>query len=402
MTRRVLVVKFGEIGLKGANRRFFERVFLQRMKDALSDLPGGPPWIEHTRGRFAVGLEGLREEEVVTRLRRVFGVVELAGAFKVEADLDALEQAARLALEEALAAHPPGATVRFRVESRRADKRFPLNSLELDRVLGARLLAAFPRLKVDLGRPEIRVEVEVRDEGGYAYARTYPGPGGLPVGTSGKGLLLLSGGIDSPVAGWMSLKRGLELEAVHFHSFPFTSERAQEKAMDLARTLALWAGGQMVLHLAPFTAMQRAIRDLCPEELGVTVMRRMMLRLSGLLARRIGAQALVTGESLGQVASQTLQSMTVISQATDLLVLRPLVGMDKTEIIELARKIGTFEISSRPYEDCCSLFVPRHPATRPRPEAVTRAEARLPADQLLEQTLADVQTHRLDGRLRHR
>ncbi|MDQ7794751.1 MAG: tRNA uracil 4-sulfurtransferase ThiI [bacterium] len=389
---RVLLIKFGEIGLKGGNRRFFERVFIQRMKDALTGLPGELPWIKRTRGRFVLDLEHWPAGPVIERLGRVFGVVELAPALVVTAELGAISGAARQVLEEALAEYPAARAVRFRVASRRADKRFPVNSMELNRILGAHLLQSDRELKVDLHDPEITVEVEVREEGAYAYARTYPGPGGLPVGSSGKGILLLSGGIDSPVAGWMSLKRGLELEAVHFQSFPFTSERAQDKALDLARALAPWAGGTMRVHLAPFTAIQRSIRENCPGELGVTLMRRMMFRVAEALAGRAGAGALVTGENLGQVASQTLESLAVIAEASDLLVLRPLVGMDKTEIIDLARRIGTFDISARPYEDCCSLFVPRHPATRPRREAVARAEARLALPALLEQALAGVKT----------
>jgi thiamine biosynthesis protein ThiI len=397
MTRSVLLIKFGEIGLKGGNRRFFERLLIDRLKGALADLPGGVPWIQRVSGRFLLDLSAIPPAEAIRRLSRVFGVVELSPALQVEADLDALATACAEALREALHEFPVDRVVRFRVAARRADKRFPVNSMELNQVLGAHLLRSEPRLKVDLHCPEIVVEVEVREEGAYAYARSYRGPGGLPVGSSGKAVLLLSGGIDSPVAGWMSLKRGLELEAVHFHSFPFTSERAQEKAVDLARALSPWAGGRLTLHLVPFTEAQRAIRDACPEELGVTLMRRMMFRMAQALAGQVSAHALVTGENLGQVASQTLTSLSVIGRATDLLVLRPLVGMDKTEIIEQARRIATFDISVRPHPDCCSLFLPRHPATKPTFGGVERAESRLDLSHLVEQALASRDTLRLTG-----
>ena len=395
MSKSVLLIKFGEIGLKGGNRRFFERLLIDRLKGALADLPGGVPWIQRVSGRFLLDLSSISAGEAVGRLSRVFGVVGLSPALQVEADLDSLAAASRQVLGEALNDFPADHAVRFRVAARRADKRFPVNSMELNQVLGADLLRSEPRLRVDLHRPEITVEVEVREEGAYAYARSYRGPGGLPVGSSGKAILLLSGGIDSPAAGWMSLKRGLELEAVHFQSFPFTSERAQEKAVDLARALSPWAGGSLTLHLLPFTETQRAIRNACPEELGVTLMRRMMFRMAQALAGRVNAHALVTGENLGQVASQTLASLSVIGRATDLLVLRPLVGLDKTEIIDLARKIGTFDISARPYPDCCSLFLPRHPATRPTLAGVERAESRLNYSDLVEGALAGRETLQL-------
>jgi thiamine biosynthesis protein ThiI len=395
MSRPVLLIKFGEIGLKGGNRRFFERLLIDRLKAALADLPGGVPWIERVRGRFLLDLSSIPAAMAVDRLGRVFGVVELCPALRMEADLDALAEASREVLGKALADFAGDRPVRFRVAARRADKRFPVNSMELNQLLGAHLLRSEPRLQVDLHHPEITVEVEVREEGAYVYAQSCRGPGGLPVGSSGKALLLLSGGIDSPVAGWMGLKRGLELEAVHFHSFPFTSERAQEKAVDLARTLSPWAGGSLALHLLSFTETQRAIRNACPEELGVTLMRRMMFRMAQALAGRVDAHALVTGDSLGQVASQTLASLSVIGHATDLLVLRPLIGLDKTEITDLARKIGTFDISARPYPDCCSLLLPRHPATRPTLAGVERAEARLDASGLMERALAGRETLQL-------
>lgn len=394
MGRRLILVRYGEIGLKGKNRPDFERRLLQRVRQALRGLPG----LEATRlhGRILVGgragdAADRALEEAMERLGRVFGIVSFSPAWEVPLDMEAIAEAAaqavRVAAERLRPGLPPGAGAgpTFKVDARRANKAFPLDSLEINRLVGAHVLRSVPGLKVDVHRPDLTLAVEVRDSA-YIYTESIPGPGGLPVGTSGLAHLLLSGGIDSPVAGWMAMKRGLELEAVHFHSPPFTSERARAKVLDLARLLAGW-GGLRSVHLVRFTEAQKAIYSLCPAPLGVTLMRRLMLRIAERISRERGGLALVTGESLGQVASQTLESIHVIERVAAWPVLRPLIGMDKEEIVALAKRIGTFDTSALPYEDCCTVFVPRHPRTRPRLDEVEEAESRLDVEALVQEAL---------------
>lgn len=387
--KRVILVRYGEIGLKGRNRPIFEKTLEKRLRRVLEDLPGTE--VKRKHGRLVVRTDG-SEAEACRRLARVFGVVSFSPSLELPLDLEALASGARTAVREFLSRREEGVegTVSFKVKARRANKSFPLDSMELNRYLGAHLLETLPGLKVDVHEPELTVTADIRDVA-YIHASTFPGPGGLPTGASGKAHLLLSGGIDSPVAGWMVMKRGVVLEAVHFHSPPFTSERSREKVVDLCRRLALW-GGPVTLHVVRFTEAQKEIHDRCPAELGITIMRRMMLRIAGRIARDRGGLALVTGESLGQVASQTLESMNTISMVADLPVLRPLVGMDKAEIVERARHINTFDISVRPYEDCCTIFIPKNPRTKPRPEEAADAEAALVVDALVEGALARVET----------
>jgi len=394
---RVVLVRYGELGLKGKNRPFFEQKLMDHMRRATAEL--GRPWIRKTYGRFFVTFrEGQadpgRLDQVIGRLQRVFGIVGLSPAVRVPLDLDAIYRAAERVVTEHLAVlGRRDGEVPFKVRGHRANKQFPHTSMDLNRLVGAYLLRQVPGLKVDVHRPEIEVAVEVREDAAYCYSRDLPGPGGLPVGSSGRALLLLSGGIDSPVAGWMGLKRGLDLDAVHFHSFPFTSERSLEKVEDLCRVLATWSGG-VTLHVVHFTEVQRAIQQAGPPELGITLMRRMMVRIAERIARREKLLALVTGESLGQVASQTLESIGVIEAVTALPVLRPLIGLDKAEIVRLAERIGTLDISNRPYEDCCALFVPRHPSTRPRSQAVEAAEAALDVEALVQGAVERTETLR--------
>ncbi len=401
MSRPVVLVRYGEIGLKGANRPAFERVLLKRVQRALAGLD--EVRVDRRHGRLIVRLaaaagrpgepdgDGTLAEEVCQRLARVFGVVSASPAAETGLDLAEIEAAAAEALRSAAGGRP----ATFKVEARRANKGFPLDSQALARHLGAHLLRAVPGVTVDVHRPQVTVSVEVR-EAAYVYTRTVAGPGGLPVGSSGRAVLLLSGGIDSPVAGWMAMKRGLELAAAHFHSPPFTSERSRQKVVDLCRVLARW-GGPVTVHVVGFTAAQREIYDRCPPELGVTLMRRLMLRVAEDLAAREGALALVTGESLGQVASQTLESINVINRVASLPILRPLIGLDKGEIVALARRIGTYDLSILPYEDCCTIFVPRHPRTRPRLEEVEAAEAALDVPALVAGALAAVETEVVDA-----
>ncbi len=389
--RRLVLLRYGEIGLKGKNRPEFERRLLEQARRALRGLEG--VHVERLHGRLLVsGLSDDVSQRVMERLGRVFGIVSFSPVWEVPLDLAAIQEASAAAVREALARPRPGfpagaeaPPVTFKVDARRANKAFPHDSLELNRLVGAHVLRAVPGLKVDVHRPEITLSLEVRDFA-YIYTVTLPGPGGLPVGTSGRAHLLLSGGIDSPVAGWMAMKRGLELEAVHFHSPPFTSERARDKVVELCRLLAGW-GGLARLHLVRFTEAQKAIYRQCPAPLGVTIMRRLMLRVAERISRARGGLALVTGESLGQVASQTLESIHVIDRVATWPVLRPLIGLDKEEIVAIAKRIGTFETSVLPYEDCCTVFVPRHPRTRPRLAEVEEAEAALDVEGLVQEAL---------------
>ncbi|MDI3299202.1 MAG: tRNA uracil 4-sulfurtransferase ThiI [Bacillota bacterium] len=388
--RRLLLLRYGEIGLKGKNRPGFERQLRLRVEEALARAGFGDVEVAWRNGRLLVGSPAEEEARAAVEraLGRVFGIVSLSPVWGVPPAPEAIEGAALAALEEALAeAASRGRPARtFKVEARRVDKRFPLGSLEMNARLGGFLHRAHPELGVDVHAPDVRVQVEVREREAYAFALTLPGPGGLPLGSSGRAVLLLSGGIDSPVAGWMAMRRGIEIEAVHFESFPYTSEQAREKVLELARILAGWSG-EMTVHVVHFTDIQTAIYREAPAELGVILMRRAMFRLAEELARRRGALGTVTGENVGQVASQTLESMGVINRVTTLPVLRPLITMDKSQIIEEARRIGTYETSILPYADCCSLFVPAHPATRPRLAEVEGAEARIDWERLLPEAL---------------
>jgi len=384
----VVVIRYGEIALKGKNRGQFIGQLEKNVAFALRELTD---WeLRRTHGRLFV--EFTRDlpwenggshlaDQVLARLQRVFGVVSASLAVRTELSLEAVQHAAAVVMAAARR-RLPREPVTFKVECRRPNKGFPLTSPEVARLVGAHLLRTLPGLRVDVHHPDLTVEVELREQA-YINASLVAGPGGLPVGVSGRGMVLLSGGIDSPVAAWLALKRGIEVQAVHFHSFPFTSERAKEKVLDLCKVLAPYAAGTLVLHVVHFTEVQKVLQSDGPPELLTILMRRAMMRLAGRIAAETGALALITGESVGQVASQTLESLLVTNAAASLPVLRPLITYDKTEIMELARRIGTYEISIRPYQDCCALFVPRHPKTRPRLAAVERVEAGLELADLL-------------------
>ncbi|HHX50194.1 MAG TPA: tRNA 4-thiouridine(8) synthase ThiI [Clostridia bacterium] len=377
----VLVVRYGEISLKGKNRYFFENLLLRKMKEALEGL--APRRIWKTYGRIYVEVFD-DDSAVMERLSRVFGIFSFSPARVVSLNLDSIKEAALLELVSC------GEGGTFKVETKRPNKTFPLKSPEISREVGHHLLENSENWTVDVHQPQVRVRLEIRREGAFIYSQDVKGLGGLPVGSTGRALLLISGGIDSPVAGWLAMKRGIQPVGLHFYSFPFTSERSKEKVMDLCRILASY-GGPFRLYVNYFTEIQKAIRKNCPEEFYVTVMRRMMFRLAETIARKEKALALITGENLGQVASQTLESMAVINEVVRLPVLRPLVTMDKIEIIEYARKIGTYDTSILPYEDCCTLFVPKHPATRPNLTRVKEAEEKLDIPSLLAESLEKTQ-----------
>ncbi|MDP4096962.1 tRNA 4-thiouridine(8) synthase ThiI [Paenibacillus sp. P96] len=384
MNYDMLLVRFGEFTLKGRNRGRFERAALSRVKELLRDYPQAK--LNHEFGRLYVVLNGEPYEQMIDTLQKVFGIASISPVKVAPLDIDEIAATATALIGEIA----PAAGTTFKVHARRVWKEFPHSSQEMNHLIGSPVLRAFPALKVDVRHPQLELRVEVRQQGAYVFSEVIPATGGFPLGTNGKAMLLLSGGIDSPVAAWSSMRRGLEVECVHFYSYPYTSELAKEKVIDLAKVLAGYAG-RIKLHLVPFTDIQTSFTRTGQDNLIITLMRRSMLRIATKLAEREGALALVTGDSLGQVASQTLSSMNVIGRATELPMLRPLVMMDKNDIIDIAQKIGTYELSILPYEDCCTLFVPKSPSTNPNLLVVERIEAslrELPAmiDQAVEAT----------------
>ena len=369
--------------LKGLNRPYFERKLIERIKLALSGLNAT---VKREQGRiYAFGIGENDNEKAIDMLTRVFGIHSLSPSYGVEKGWDTI---CRTALE-VMKQEAAGGKRTFKVFARRSDKQFFMNSQSICRELGGYILDNMPELSVDIHNPEICLSVEIRDMA-YIYTKEIPCAGGMPTGTAGRGALLLSGGIDSPVAGYMLAKRGLELSAVHFYSYPYTSERARDKVVELARILAAHTG-TIKLHLVPFTEIQLAIYDNCPPKETTVLMRRLMMRIAEIIARQDGALALITGESLGQVASQTLESLCATNDAVSLPVFRPLIGFDKEDITNVARKIGTFETSIQPYEDCCTVFVPQHPVTKPRLADIRKSEALVDFSEMIERALKDTE-----------
>lgn len=366
-----IVLRYGDLTMKGRNRGRFENRMLQQVRNVLRSFPETAYW--KTYGRLYVKLNGAPCEPVVERLKQLFGLVSVSPVVTAKPELESI-RAAALSLMQSL--DRPPAT--FKMSVKRAWKSFPHSSQEMNHLVGAHILRAFPELKVDVRQPELELRVDIQEEAAYIFHEVIPAAGGFPFGSNGKAMLLLSGGIDSPVAGWMAMRKGLELEAVHFHSYPFTSEQAKDKVVALAQRLTYFSGTPMKLHLVPFTDIQTAIAQSNQEHLTITLMRRAMLRIAEKLADQSGAGGLVTGESLGQVASQTLGSMNVIGRAATLPLLKPLIMMDKNEIIHIAEKIGTYETSILPYEDCCTLFLPKSPSTNPNLRVVEKVESNIP------------------------
>lgn len=375
--RQVILCRIGEIALKGLNRNTFEKNLARNMKEQLRDL--GEARIVWSQSRFFVepDSEGFDIPEAMSRLSRVFGIVSVSPAYEVESDFETICRAAETAVSEqfARAAAAGRSSLTFKVETKRGLKSFPMRSPEISAEAGGHLLERFPGLSVKVKEPDFILYIEVREKS-YVYTDILPAEGGMPIGSNGKACLLLSGGIDSPVAGYRVAKRGVKICAVHFFSYPYTSERAKEKVLELASILSGYCGNIKVM-VVPYTEVQLAIRDGCREEFGTVIMRRSMMRIAEVLARRNGCSALVTGESIGQVASQTMQAMYCTDAAAGMPVFRPLIAMDKVEVIAEARRIGTFETSILPYEDCCTVFTPKHPKTKPSLEEVLREEARI-------------------------
>ncbi|HEY2730844.1 MAG TPA: tRNA uracil 4-sulfurtransferase ThiI [Polyangia bacterium] len=386
----VLLCRYGELFLKSGNRKRFESMLVNNVQAAIAGLPGAR--VENPHGRILVRVADADAEEAAARVGRVFGLVSLSVARVVAAEETAIGDAAVAATHAALERWPrartgaPVPSPSFRVDANRADKSFPVPSMELGSRVGARVVAA-TGLRVDLHAADLHIGVEVTSRGAFVYAGTRAAPGGLPVGVSGRGLLLLSGGIDSPVAGWLAAKRGLALDAIYFHSPPFIGEKSKDKVLTLGRILARW-GALRSVTVVPFTDAQKQLRDARAAELAVVLYRRMMMRIADEIADGLGAGALVTGENLGQVASQTVENLTAIEAASRHVILRPLVTYDKVETTDLARRIGTFETSILPFDDCCSLFVPRHPATKARAQDAEKVEADVDVDGLVAAAVA--------------
>jgi len=379
----MILLKHGELALKGLNRRTFEDMLVRTLRRRLAPL-GSWRFTTAQSTISAEPSEGADLNEAVGICEKVFGISALSRALTVEKDMDAIMKAAVPYLEGSLTAART-----FKVNAKRSDKKFPLNSPAICAELGGVLLDAYPHLTVDVHDPDMTVTVEVRDHAAFIHGSQIKGAGGLPVGSSGRAAVLISGGIDSPVAAWMMARRGLALDAIHFASPPYTSERAELKVHSLLKKVAEYSG-RITLHVVPFTEIQEQIKDSCPEELFTILMRRFMMVISEKIAHNNDCGALITGESVGQVASQTLYALACTDSAVSMPVFRPLIGMDKDEAVALARKIGTFDISVLPYEDCCTVFTPRHPRTRPKLKYVEEAEAKLDVGGLIENALSGV------------
>ena len=376
--RELLLVRYGEIFLKGQNRPVFMRALVKRIKRAVQDL-GATVYLNDSR-IFVTDYSD--QDEAIRKVTKVFGVHSVCPAIEMpKEDFDAVAAQA-----VSMMADLKGT---FKVTARRSDKRYPLDSPAINGQIGHRVLVANKNLSVDVKNPDHVMNVEIRDHA-YLYVKVVPAVGGMPVGTNGRATLLLSGGIDSPVAGWMIAKRGVHINAVHFHSYPYTSDRAKEKVLDLARILSESCCGIRV-HVVPFTKIQMEIHEKCPDEYTTLIMRRFMMRIAERVAISEKSEALITGESIGQVASQTMTALGTTDMVVNMPVFRPVIGFDKTEIIAIAEKIGTMETSSLPYEDCCTVFTPRHPATHPHLDIIEAAEAKLDMEALIQEAMDGIE-----------
>ena len=387
----IILLKLGEIVLKGLNRKSFEQKLMSNVRRRLEPVGKFRVYCLQSTVYVEAQEDGADMDAAFEALKKVFGVIKLSRAAACEKDKDAIAKLAIEYLREDME------RVRsFKVESKRSDKSFPMTSIELSQYVGGLLAEAYPNVQVDVHEPELTVHLEVRDLAAYVHATPVPGAGGMPVGSNGVAVSLLSGGIDSPVSTYMIAKRGVRLIPVHFFSFPYTSQQAKDKVVELGRQLTEYCG-RMTLEVVPFTHIQEEIRDKCPEEFFTLIMRRFMMRIAKRIADANGAKAVVTGENLGQVASQTMEAMASTQAVIDMPVLQPLIGMDKEEIVTLARRIGTFETSILPYEDCCTVFTPRHPRTHPKLKDVEAAEAALDIEALVDEAVRGIERIRLEN-----
>ena len=372
MTFQTFLIKYGEIGIKGKNRHLFEDALVRQIRYALKDVDGEFS-VYKSQARIYVDCEGDYDyDETVESLKRVFGIVGICPVVRKEDEgFEKLKDDVVAYMDEMY----PDKKITFMVEARRARKTYPLNSMEINCLVGEAVLEAFPEIRVDVHKPDVMLHIEVRNQV-YIYSEIIPGPGGMPVGTNGKAMLLLSGGIDSPVAGYMVSKRGVGIEATYFHAPPYTSERAKQKVVDLAKLVAKYAG-PIKLHVVNFTDIQLYIYDKCPHDELTIIMRRYMMKIAEHFAKEDGCLGLITGESIGQVASQTMQSLAATNEVCTLPVYRPLIGFDKQEIVEVSEKINTYETSIQPFEDCCTIFVAKHPVTKPNINIIKKSEENL-------------------------
>ncbi len=388
MIFHAFLIKYAEIAIKGKNRYLFEDALVKQMRLALEPVEGEFRVIKEQGRVYVLCPEVYDFDEAVEALQCVFGIVGISPVVIYEDQ--GFEQMGKDVVSYMKSRYPEFSGT-FKVYTRRAKKSYPINSMEVSASLGGLILDAFPGASVDVHHPELTLSVEIRDKI-YVYSETIPGPGGMPVGTNGKAMLLLSGGIDSPVAGYMIAKRGVKIDAVYFHAPPYTSERAKQKVVDLAKLVARYSG-PIRLHVVNFTDIQLYIYDQCPHEELTIIMRRYMMRIAEHFAKKTGCLGLITGESIGQVASQTLQSLAATNEVCTLPVYRPVIGFDKQEIVEISRKINTFETSIQPFEDCCTIFVAKHPVTKPNLNVIHRSETKLEEkiDQLMEEALASTE-----------
>ena len=386
----ILIAKYGEIGVKGKNRYIFENKLIKNIKNMLKPLGDFNVYKEY--GRIYVDLEDYDYEEVIEEVKKVFGIVGVCPAVRAEKDYNKLKELALMMLEEKI---EEGAKS-FKVESKRGDKNLKLTSQEMSLDIGGYLVSQVKdRIKVDVRNPEVKIKCEYRENHVMVYSDTVPGYGGLPLGTNGRALSLLSGGIDSPVASWMVAKRGMEIEAIHFHSYPFTSEKSQEKVRDLAQILAKYCG-RIRLHKVNILEIQKAIGLHCKEEEMTIISRRFMMQIAQRVAEKRFCDALITGESIGQVASQTIQGLTCTNAAVSIPVFRPLIAMDKTEIVEIAQKIGTFETSILPEEDCCTVFSPKKPVTKPKLDRIEKSQNALEVEKLIQDAIDNIEVEDIE------
>jgi len=377
--QNILIVRCGEVALKGMNKPYFERMLVDRIKRNLKSFEGVD--VRRHEGLIFVRAEkDLDIDAIVKQISKVFGVASISKAVEAPSELNAIGDEAVKYMMNLIEER---GVKTFKVEGKRADKTFPVKSPDLGRIIGAKILVGCKVLKVDVHQPDVLLHVDVRSDRTYIYEGKIAGFGGLPLGTNGKGLTLLSGGIDSPVATWMMAKRGMLIEAVHFPSYPYTSERAQEKVEDLARIVASYCG-RFKMHVINLLPIQEAIVENCPEEETTILVRRFMMRIAEKIALDTGCMMLITGENLGQVASQTAEALVVTDASVSLPVMRPLIAMDKVDIMEKAQEIGTFETSILPYEDCCTVFLPKHPTTKPKLERILESESKLDVEALVE------------------
>lgn len=386
---RVISVSLGEVVLKGLNRKYFENKLIENIKRALKNF--GDYKIYKEQGKLYIeGLENV-ESDVIKKLTKIFGIIYVSPCIRTSTDIEDIKKASIILLKEKTVQLQ--GVVTFKVNTTRSDKRYPLISPEVSRIVGAAILDNLSNVKVDVVTPNITLYIDIK-ENAYVYIDKFKSRGGLPIGTNGKGLLLLSGGIDSPVAGYMMAKRGLEIDCLHFHSYPFTSQRAEEKVLKLAEELSLYTG-PLKLYSINLLNIQKHINENCPEDQMTILSRRFMMRIGERLANENKYDCLITGENLGQVASQTIESIKVIEQSVNTTILRPLIGFDKTDIIKMAIDIETYETSILPYEDCCTVFLPKHPLTRPKLEEILISEENLDIEFLIDEAFKDKKIYKI-------